>query len=110
MDWWQPSHIVLPEAHAFIDKCSMDNQLIPPPGLAAPSVKHLPFPKRIELWADLVDSCEALLLAGLRSRIGPAGDLQAAYRDWYSRHMEDHEKAQIQFLENLSRRERPDGH
>jgi hypothetical protein len=87
----------------------MENQLISPPDLAAPSVKHLPFAKRIELWANLVDSCEALLLAGLRSRIGPNGDLQAAYRDWYTRHMEDHDKAQIQFLENLSRRERAYG-
>ena len=84
----------------------MASQLIPPPHLAPPSVKHLPLEKRIELWANLVDSCEALLLSGLRSRIGPQGDLQAAYRDWYARTMEDHDRAQIQFLENLSRREK----
>lgn len=60
----------------------MPNQLIPSPDLAPPSVKHLPLEKRIELWAELVDSCESFLLAGLRSRIGPQGDLQAAYRDW----------------------------
>ena len=83
----------------------MDNQLIPPPELAPPSVKHLPVAKRFELWANLVDDCEALLLSGLRRRIGPEGDLQAAYREWYARHMDDHEEAQIQFLENLSRRE-----
>jgi hypothetical protein len=87
----------------------MGNQLIPPPELAPPSVKHLPFAKRIELWANLVDGCEAFLLAGLRSRIGPNGDLQAAYREWYARRMEEHEQAQIQFLENLSRRERGGG-
>jgi hypothetical protein len=72
-------------------------------------VKHLPLKKRIELWAELVDGCEAFLLAGLRSRIGPQGDLQAAYRDWYARSMEDHDRAQIQFLENLSRREAASG-
>ena len=87
----------------------MANELIPPPDLAPPSVKHLPLAKRIELWGQLVDDCEALLLAGLRHRIGPDGDLQAAYRDWYARHMEDREQAQIQFLENLSRRERGRG-
>jgi hypothetical protein len=83
----------------------MKNQLIPPPDLSYPSVKHLPLAKRIELWGQLVDDCEALLLAGLRRRVGPDGDLQAAYRDWCARRMEDREKAQIQFLENLSRRE-----
>jgi hypothetical protein len=83
----------------------MSNQLIPPPELAPPSVKHLPMEKRIELWADLVKTGEAFLLAGLRRRIGSEGDLQAAYRDWYARRMEDHDKKQIAFLENLSRRE-----
>jgi hypothetical protein len=37
----------------------MTHQLIPPPDLAPPSVKHLPLAKRIELWANLVDSCDA---------------------------------------------------
>jgi len=65
----------------------MANEFIPPPDLAPPSVKHLSLAKRIELWKQLVDDCEALLLAGLRR-------------------MEDRENEQIQFLENLSRRER----
>jgi hypothetical protein len=85
------------------------HQLIPPPDVAPPSVKHLPLAKRIELWANLVDSCEVFLLAGLRSRVGPGGDLQTAYRDWYARRMDEHEQAQIQFLENLSRREAAGG-
>jgi hypothetical protein len=83
----------------------MRNQLIPPPDLAPPSIKHLPLEKRVELWASTVDACEAFLLAGLRSRIGPDGDLQAAYRDWYARHMDNHDQAIAQLLENLSRRE-----
>jgi hypothetical protein len=87
----------------------MTSQLIPPPDLAPPSVKHLPLAKRIELWAHLVDGCEAFLLAGLRSRIGPDGDLQAAYRDWYARAMDERERAQIQFLQNLSTREAAGG-
>jgi len=83
----------------------MSNQLIPPPEFAPPSVKHLPLEKRIELWASLVDACEAFLISGLQSRVGPDGDWQAAYREWYARSAQDHERAQIQFLENLSRRE-----
>ena len=87
----------------------MQHQLILPPELAPPSVKHLPLEKRIELWSELVDNCEAFLLAGLRSRIGAAGDLQAAYRNWYARHQEDRERAHIQFFQNLSRRESTHG-
>ena len=87
----------------------MEHQLIPPPDLAPPSVKHLSLEKRIELCADLVDSCEAFLLAGLRSRVGPDGNLQAAYRQWYARCLEDRERAQVQFLENLSRLEAANG-
>ena len=83
----------------------MQNQLIPPPELAPPSVKHLPLEKRIALWAELVDENEALLLAGLRAKIGPAGDLQAAYRQWYARHIEDHDRMLTAFYENLTKRE-----
>jgi len=83
----------------------MKNQLIPPPDLAPPSVRHLPLGRRIQLWGDLLDRCDAFLLASLRDRIGPEGDLQAVYRQCYARYQQDHERAQIQFLENLSRRE-----
>jgi len=86
----------------------MSHQLIPSPDVAPPSVKHLPLARRIELWAELVDESESLLLAGLRAKIGPAGDLEAAYRDWYARYMEDHDRMQIARAENLSRRERND--
>jgi hypothetical protein len=60
--------------------------------------------KRIELWGELVDESEALVLAGLRAKIGPDGDLQAAYREWYARRMEEHDRAQYAMLANLSRR------
>ena len=83
----------------------MPNQLIPPPELAPPSVKHLPLEKRVALWAELVDECDAFLTAGLRARVGPNGDWKAAYREWYSRHLQDHERTQIALLENLNRRE-----
>lgn len=87
----------------------MDSQYIPPPATAPPSVKHLPLEKRIALWAELVDENEALLRAGLRAQIGPAGDLDAAYRQWYARHMEDHDRLLAGLAANLSRREARDG-
>ena len=83
----------------------MANQLLPPSDLAPPSVKHLPIEKRLELWTELMDENEALLLAGLRAKIGPDGDLNAAYRQSYVRHMEDHDRMQVALAENLSRRE-----
>jgi hypothetical protein len=87
----------------------MPNQLIPPPEIAACSVKHLPLAKRIELWSDLVNENEALLLAGLRAKVGAAGELPAAYRQWLSRQLVDHDRKQVALLENLSRREARNG-
>jgi hypothetical protein len=81
------------------------SQLIPPPDLAPPSVKHLPLEKRIEIWAELVDESDALVRAGLRAKIGPDGDLQAAYRDWYARQMTEHEQVLYAFAERLTRLE-----
>lgn len=83
--------------------------LIPTPEMAPPSVRHLPLEKRIQLWAELVDEGDALVRSGLRARIGPSGDLQAAYREWYARHMEEHDRYLIRLAENLTRRERGHG-
>ena len=83
----------------------MKNQLIPPPELAPPSVRRLPVEKRIELWLQLVDVSEQFVLAGLRKRIGKDGDLRAAYRDWYHRRMDDHDRTMAHMLAELRRRE-----
>jgi hypothetical protein len=32
---------------------------------------------------------DKLLLAGLRAKVGPDGDIGAAYRRWYSEHMRE---------------------
>jgi hypothetical protein len=87
----------------------MSNQLIPPPELAPPSVKHLPLEKRIELWDQLLDESEALVRAGLRAKIGPHGDLEAAYREWHLRRMDDHDRMQAMRAANLNRREAGNG-
>ena len=88
----------------------MKSQLIPPPELAPPSVKHLTMSQRVALWADLVKTGEAFLIAGFRRKAGPNGDLRAVYREWNARQAADREQRQIRFLENLSRREAARGH
>jgi hypothetical protein len=88
---------------------SHDHQLIPPPELAPPSINHLPVEKRIQWWAMLVDQGDALIKAGLRHRVGEHGDFQAACKDWSAQYAEEHERRQIAFAENLTRRERAHG-
>lgn len=83
----------------------MSNQLIPPPELAPPGTLHLPMEKRIELWAQLADESDQFLLSALRHKVGPDGDLKAAYRAWYSRRMEEHDRMMDHMLSELHRRE-----
>jgi hypothetical protein len=61
--------------------------------------------QRIEEWADLVDSCEEVLLAGLRRKVGPSGDVKAAYREWQARQMAEHERGIRGMLERLNQAE-----
>ena len=58
--------------------------------------------QRIEQWADLVDSCEEVLMAGLRRKVGPHGDVEAAYREWYARQVAEHERTIRRMLERLN--------
>jgi hypothetical protein len=87
----------------------MSNQLIPPPELAPPSIKHLPLQKKLELWYELLDENEALLISGLKAKVGPNGDWRAAYREWYARQMEDHDRMVATLAANLSRAETKHG-
>lgn len=57
--------------------------------------------ERIARWLDLMRTTDKLLLAGLRRKIGPSGDLAAAYRQWYADHMRDHDIA----VERMARQE-----
>ena len=63
----------------------------------------------IALWADLMNTCEAFLLAGLRRKIGPAGDLVAAHREWYARQMAEHDQMMVHMAEEFTRRSRANG-
>jgi hypothetical protein len=59
--------------------------------------------RRIAAWIDLMDTSEKLLLAGLRRKIGPDGDLQAAYREWYAEKTRDHDEAMLRLVHALAR-------
>jgi hypothetical protein len=52
----------------------MAHSLIPPPELAPSVPEGLPASRGIELRAEWLDTCDELLLAGLRRRVGPDGD------------------------------------
>ncbi len=39
-------------------------------------------------WHQAMELSHAMLMMGLRQKIGPDGDLQAAYRDWYERYQD----------------------
>jgi hypothetical protein len=82
----------------------MANQMIHPPGMEPEVPDWLTADQRVALWADLLDANEALLLAGFRHQIGPAGDLREAYRCWYAQQMEEHDRSMRQLAENLHRR------
>ncbi len=87
----------------------MAAQLLPPPELS-PSVPLGLTPEQyISMWFDLMDTCEQFLLAGLRERIGPEGDLKAAYVQWYWQQMEEHDRAMLHMMEEFERRSRSHG-
>jgi hypothetical protein len=50
-----------------------------------------------------VDETDALVRAGLSAKIGPEGDLEQAYREWYSRRAEEHRQDLYAFAERLDR-------
>lgn len=66
---------------------SMAEPLTPAQGVAA--------------WLDLMNTCEAFLLAGLRRQVGPEGDVQAVYRRWYAERMEEHDRDMFRMIERF---------
>jgi hypothetical protein len=59
---------------------------------------------RIAQWCDAVNVGEQFLLAGLRRKIGPDGDLRAAYRQWNEDRMRERDRMLIHLAEELSKR------
>lgn len=73
----------------------------PPP----PLPKNMPDEQRVAAWADWLDTCEQFLLAGMRRRIGPEGDLQAEFRRWYEERMAESRKKWVNIGRHLKRGE-----
>ena len=84
----------------------MKNQLIPPPELAPPSIRHLPAEEKIAIWAQMVDEGDQLVMLSLQDRVGPNGDPQAAFLEWLDRRTAEHDRAIVRMITNLRRRER----
>jgi hypothetical protein len=45
------------------------------------------------------------LRAGLRRKLGPDGDVEAAYLEWYNRQMEEHDKTLRRVLQRINEAE-----
>ena len=80
----------------------MPGQLIPLPEFAMSLPKSLTREQGVQLWIDHMESCEQLLLAGLRKAAGPNGDIKVLYRQWYQKAMDDHDHAQLHMLERFA--------
>ena len=63
----------------------------------------------VEMWVDLMNACDAFLLAALRREVGPEGDVMAAYRRWYWQQMEEHDQAIFGMLQRLDAAWKDDG-
>ena len=44
--------------------------------------------RRMAQWFQAMELSHAMLMSGLRRKIGPDADLNAAYREWYQNHQE----------------------
>ena len=69
--------------------------------MAPPVPERLTPKQRIEMWLDLMDSCEQFLLAGLRQEVGLSGDVTAAYRQWYSQQMQEHDRTMLRMMQEF---------
>ena len=87
----------------------MSGQLLPPPG-SEPTVPEDATPEQcIRMWVDLMNTCEAFLMAGLRRETGPDGDVRNAFRQWYDEAMREHDDMVFRMAHELDRRTRKNG-
>ena len=68
-----------------------------------PFRKHVPSSESVAAWMDLMETCEQLMQAGLRFRIGPNGDLAAAWRLRTARRMAQRDREIAHMLDPLRR-------
>ena len=60
----------------------------------------LPNPLAAAEWLATIYATDAIQLAALRRKIGPEGDLRAAFRQRYEAHMREHDQALIAMLKS----------
>jgi hypothetical protein len=82
------------------------NQLIPPPELSPPSVKHLTTSQKVKLWAQMVEDGDQIVLANLKQKHGSSELARAAAIEWLERRHADHERALAHMIGDMRRRER----
>ena len=78
--------------------------------LASPARRSLPQPGCGAEWLDMLQTAEKLVCAGLRREIGPAGDLRAAYRQWYADQMLEHDELLLRTCQRLQAAQAASGH
>ena len=42
-------------------------------------------------------------MAGFRHQVGPDGDAEQAYRDWYAEQMDEHDRTVVRMLKRMNR-------
>ncbi len=55
----------------------------------------------VETWLDMLNTGTKLLRAGLRREVGPSGDVDAAYRQWYAAQMQEHHRKVERIVKRL---------
>jgi hypothetical protein len=75
-----------------------------PQGSAStPPPRATPKPGWVEEWYECQRKEEERVLAELREKIGPDGDLKAAYREWYAEQRREHDEGMMRIAERLHR-------
>jgi len=82
----------------------MAGQLIPPPELDPKSDRAVTPEMGVELWLDVLNCGEEFLLAGLRQRLGPDGDLAEGVRQNYARWLDEHDAMMRNMMLRLAER------
>jgi hypothetical protein len=58
----------------------------------------------VRLWIDLMETCDQLLIAGLKAEVGPNGDWVAAYRQWHTDKAREHDAVILRMAQELQER------
>jgi len=76
-------------------------QLIPLPEMAAQVGNELSPTQCVQLWVELMATCDDLLRAGLLHTVDDRKDLPDAYKQWYKQKMIDHDRMIAHMAERL---------